>query len=236
MRRATVLALAGALTLSLPGCEAYHQQSDTTKGAVLGTAAGAAIGAGIGAIADGGDGAWKGAAIGAAVGGLGGGAIGNYMGKQAAEMEAVLAEQDRIRQDQEQIYLSLGSDLLFDTGSADIQPAGRSKLLEVAGILSRYPRTTISVTGHTDSRGSEEMNYELSLRRARTVADALTGSGVSSSRITTRGQGESSPIASNETREGRQLNRRVELIVAPDEGLRAEAAKAPAGGTGAEPK
>ena len=222
MHKMTTAALAVTLTLTLLGCEAYHQQSDTTKGAVLGTAAGAAIGAGIGAIADGGEGAWKGAAIGAAVGGVGGGAIGNYMGKQAAEMEAVLAEQDRIRQDQETIYLSLGSDVLFDSGSAALQPGARDKLLEVAGILSRYPRTTISITGHTDSRGAEEMNYELSLRRARSVAEQLASDGVSPNRMTTRGQGESAPIASNDTREGRQLNRRVELVVAPDAGLRAE--------------
>ncbi len=226
--------LAGIIALSLPGCQAYQQQSGTTKGAVLGTVGGAAIGSAIGAIADGGEGAWKGAAIGAAIGGVGGGLLGNYMDKQAREMQAVLSEQDRIRREQETIYISLGSDVLFDSGSAAVQPGARNKLLEVGGILSKYPRTLVTITGHTDSRGAEEMNYELSLRRARAVAEQLTADGVSSARISTRGDGESRPVANNETREGRQLNRRVELVIKPDSGLRAE--HAAQGGSGSEPK
>ena len=236
MRRTlAVTALAATLALSLPGCETYQQQSGTTKGSILGTAAGAAIGAGIGAIADGGEGAWKGAAIGAVVGGVGGGLLGNYMDKQAREMQAILSEQDRLRREQETIYLSLGSDLLFESGSASLAPGARKKMIDVAGILARYPRTIITVTGHTDSRGEEEMNYDLSLRRARSVTNELVANGVSESRIDIRGDGETSPIATNDTAAGRQRNRRVDLVIAPDSGLRAEAARSNQAGD-AEPK
>jgi len=225
-------AVAGSIALTMPGCEAYQRQSNTTKGAVIGTAGGAAVGSAIGAIAGGGKGAWKGAAVGAVVGGVGGGLMGRYMDNQAAEMNAVLSEQDRLRREQETLYLTLGSDVLFDSGSATLQPGAVDKLREVAGILSRYPRTVIEITGHTDSRGAEEMNRELSTRRAGAVAEQLIAHGVSSARIVTRGEGEARPVANNETLEGRQLNRRVELVIRPDEQLRAESAQS----TGEEPR
>ena len=223
MRKAVIAtAIAGSIAIIMPGCEAYQRQSDTTKGAVLGTAGGAAVGSAIGAIAGGGEGAWKGAAIGAVVGGVGGGLIGRYMDNQAKEMQAVLSENDRVRREQETLYLTLGSDVLFDSGSATLQPGAQAKLREVAGILARYPRTVIDIVGHTDSRGAEEMNYELSLRRSRAVADQLIAEGVSSARISATGKGETTPMANNETVEGRQLNRRVELVIRPDSELREE--------------
>jgi len=229
MKTTSKIAVAAfAVALPLSGCATYDQQSRTTKGAVIGTAGGAAVGSAIGAVAGGGKGAWKGALIGAALGGVGGGLIGHYQDKQAAEMQAILAEQDRLRREQENIYISLGSDVLFTSGSAQLQPGGRDKLRELAGIMARYPRTYVSIVGHTDSRGSEQSNIELSQRRARAVADELVSQGVSSGRIRTRGEGESKPIASNETPEGRQMNRRVDITVSPDEGLREEAANAPA--------
>lgn len=226
MRRAIVAsAVAGSIAICMPGCEAYQRQSGTTKGAVVGTASGAAVGSAIGAIAGGGKGAWKGAAVGAVVGGIGGGLIGRYLDQQAAEMQGVLSENDRLRREQETLYLTLGSDVLFDSGSAALQPGARDRLREVAGILNRYPRTVIDITGHTDSRGAAEMNQELSQRRARAVADQLIGEGVSSARINARGEGETRPVANNETLEGRQLNRRVEMVIRPDSEFRAEAAR-----------
>lgn len=210
----------------LCACSAWQQQSRTTKGAVIGTGTGAAAGSAIGAIVGGGEGAWKGAAIGAVVGGLAGGAIGNYMDRQAREMQAVVAEQDRIRREQERIEVAMASDVMFESGKAYLQPGARDKLRQFAGVLNRYPRTNIEVVGHTDSRGSEESNYELSRQRALAVADELVRNGVAESRIQVRGEGESRPIASNETPEGRAMNRRVEINVMPDEGLRREAAGA----------
>jgi outer membrane protein OmpA-like peptidoglycan-associated protein len=210
----------------LTSCSTWQKQSRTTKGAATGTAAGAAAGAAIGAAAGGGQGAWKGAVIGAVVGGIAGGLIGKYMEKQAKEMEAILAEQDSLRIEQEQIHVAMAGDVLFETGKAYLQPGARDKLSRFAGVLKRYHRTEIEVIGHADSRGTEEFNYDLSLQRATAVADELASNGVSRSRIRTRGEGESRPIASNETAEGRAMNRRVEINVTPDQGLRAEQASA----------
>lgn len=211
-----------SLTVSLTACAAWQEQNRTTKGAVTGAATGAAAGSAIGAIVGGGEGAWKGAAIGAVVGGLSGGVIGNYLDKQAAEMEQVLAEQDRLRRRQDELHVALSSDILFETDKAFVQPGGRDKLARVADVLVEYPRTNITVVGHTDSRGADEYNYELSRRRAEAVADQLVASGVTPARISVRAEGESRPVSSNDNPEGRAMNRRVEMIIAPNENLRAE--------------
>jgi outer membrane protein OmpA-like peptidoglycan-associated protein len=231
-RRAAVMT---ACALTLCSCAAWEQQSRTTKGAVYGTAAGAAAGSAIGAIAGGGSGAWKGAAIGAAVGAIGGGLMGNYMDKQAEEMQRVVGENDRLRKEQETIYLSLGSDVLFDSGKATLQPGARTKLAELAAILAKYPRTIVTITGNTDSRGSVELNDRLAKERAQAVADELIANGVNPARIVTFGAGASNPVATNATPEGRQQNRRVDIVVKPDEGLRQESAQ-PAPSGAPEPK
>ena len=231
MRRHGGRAIAvAACSIVLASCSAWESQNRTTKGAVYGAGAGAAAGSAIGAIAGGGQGAWKGAAIGAAVGALGGGLMGNYMDKQAEEMQQVLGEQDRLRREQDKIYVSLGTDVLFDSGQATLQPGARAKLQELAGVMARYPKTVVTIVGHTDSRGGDELNDRLSKDRARAVADELVADGVTPNRIITRGAGASQPIANNATPEGRQENRRVDITVAPDDTLQAESqGQAPAG-------
>jgi outer membrane protein OmpA-like peptidoglycan-associated protein len=144
------------------------------------------------------------------------------MDKQAEEMQQVLDEQDRLRRDQDNLYVSLGSDVLFESNEATLQPGARAKLQEVASVLERYPQTKVSIVGHTDSRGSKELNDRLSRPRAQVVADELIANGVDPSRIITRGAGDAQPIASNDTSAGRQQNRRVDVTVAPDDTLRAE--------------
>ena len=237
LQRAAAVVVCATL---LSSCATWEQQNRTTKGAVYGTAAGAAAGSAIGAIAGGGSGAWKGAAIGAVVGGLGGGLMGHYMDKQAEEMQAVIGENDRLRKEQETIYLSLGSDVLFDSGKATLQPGGRTKLKELANILDRYPRTIVSITGNTDSRGSDELNDRLSKERAQAVADELIADGVNPARIATSGVGASNPVATNASPEGRQQNRRVDIVVRPDGsqegGVQPASAPAPAPSGGEEPK
>ena len=220
------------LLVSLTSCSVYESNPRTVKGAGIGAAAGAGTGAAIGAIVGGGKGAGEGAAIGAVVGLLGGSLIGNYLDNQAKEMQGILAEQDRLRQEQEKLNVTLSSDVLFTSGSAGLYPGGRDKLRQFAGVLNRYPRTTIQITGNTDSRGSEQSNDELSRRRAQAVADELIADGVSANRISTRGVGASVPIATNDTAEGRAQNRRVEIVVAPDEGMRAEQGGGGGGGGG----
>ncbi len=219
--------IAAALAVSVAACAAIERNPRAAKGTVVGAVTGAAAGSAIGAIAGGGKGAGKGAAIGAVVGALGGGLIGSYLDQQAREMEALLAEQDYLRREQEKLQVVMASDVLFESGKAYIQPGARDKLGRLAQVLNRYPRTRVQIIGHTDSRGSEESNYELSRRRAQAVADILVENGVSAARIATRGEGESRPIASNDTPEGRAKNRRVEIDIVPDESFRAEPAGEP---------
>jgi outer membrane protein OmpA-like peptidoglycan-associated protein len=233
MQRAAAVA---ACAVTLSSCAAWEQQNRTPTGAVYGPAAGAAAGSAIGAVAGGGSGAWKGAAIGAAVGAIGGGLMGNYMDKQAEEMQKVVGENDRLRKESETIYLSLGSDVLFDSGKATLQPGGRSKLRELANILDRYPRTIVTITGNTDSRGTAAFNDQLSKERAQAVADALIANGVNPGRILTRGAGFANPVATNATPEGRQQNRRVDIVVKPDEGLQKESQQQQAPAGAPEPK
>jgi outer membrane protein OmpA-like peptidoglycan-associated protein len=217
-----VAALAVTIAVASSGCGWWGERSRTTKGAVYGTGAGAATGAAIGGILGGGEGAWKGAAVGAAVGALGGGVIGRYMDNQAKEMQKVVDRQDRVERDGDTLKVSLASDVLFDSGSATLQPGGVDKLREVAQVLDRYPKTQVQIVGHTDSRGSPTSNVQLSERRAQAVRDVLVRDGVDPSRITTRGEGETRPVATNDTPEGRAQNRRVEIITRPNDALAAE--------------
>lgn len=208
--------IAGCLAvLALTGCAAWQNSSKTTKGAVYGTTGGAATGAAIGAVVGGGRGAGTGAAIGAVVGGLAGTGIGYYLDKQAEEMEVVLAEQDSLRHNQERIDVSMSSDVLFESGRSVVQPGGRDKLARFAGVLNRYPESRIQVIGFTDSQGSDDMNQKLSRDRADAVATILRDNGVSSARLSTAGEGERRPLATNDTPEGRAENRRVEIHVVP---------------------
>jgi outer membrane protein OmpA-like peptidoglycan-associated protein len=105
------------------------------------------------------------------------------------------------------------SDVLFDTGKYSLKPGAREKLAKVAGILLAYPGLNIEVGGYTDSVGSDEMNQTLSENRASAVRDYLVSQGVSTASITSKGFGETQPVATNDNSSGRQRNRRVELLV-----------------------
>jgi len=108
------------------------------------------------------------------------------------------------------------SDVLFDVGKWTLKPGAREKLAKISGIVLGHPGLKLEVEGHTDSTGSEESNQILSERRASAVRDFLIQQGVSANIITARGLGESQPVASNDTTVGRQLNRRVEMVVSGD--------------------
>jgi outer membrane protein OmpA-like peptidoglycan-associated protein len=108
------------------------------------------------------------------------------------------------------------SDVLFDFGKATLKPGTREKLAKVAGIVLAHPGLTLEVEGHTDSIGSDEYNQKLSEARASAVRDYLAGQGIKSDAITARGFGKTQPVASNSTAEGRQRNRRVEMVVSGD--------------------
>ena len=108
------------------------------------------------------------------------------------------------------------SDVLFDTGSYTLRPAAREKLAKVSGIFLAYPGLKLQVEGHTDSVGSDDFNQRLSEQRAGVVRDYLVAQGVSSDAVTAAGFGKTRPVASNDTIEGRQQNRRVEIVVNGD--------------------
>ncbi|MBL8233389.1 MAG: OmpA family protein [Bryobacterales bacterium] len=108
------------------------------------------------------------------------------------------------------------SDVLFDTGRYTLKPGAREKLAKISGILLAHPGLRMEVEGHTDSVGSDDYNQKLSEQRASSVRDYLTAQGVPAASISSRGFGESRPVAGNETAAGRQQNRRVELVLSGD--------------------
>lgn len=111
------------------------------------------------------------------------------------------------------LVITLG-DMLFETGKSQLKGNATENLGKLAAFLKNYPDRTLIIEGHTDNVGSEDSNMSLSQRRADSVRSYLLSQGIASSRLTTFGKGESSPIASNDTSSGRQLNRRVEVIIA----------------------
>jgi outer membrane protein OmpA-like peptidoglycan-associated protein len=127
---------------------------------------------------------------------------------------------DVVRQGDE-IVLNMPSAITFALESYAVEPQFRATLDEVAQTLSAYPSTYIDIYGHTDSSGTDAYNMTLSRNRAQSVANYLSTRGVASARIATQGFGESQPIASNETEEGRAANRRVEIRIVPIEDTQA---------------
>jgi outer membrane protein OmpA-like peptidoglycan-associated protein len=154
--------------------------------------------------------------IGAGIGALAGGAVGNYMDRQEADLRRQTAGTgvDIVRQGDE-LILRMPSGITFAYDRYDIQPQFQQTLDQVAQTLAAYNQTYIDVLGHTDSTGSDAYNQALSERRAQSVAGYLTAHGVQPARMATRGYGESAPIATNATEEGRAANRRVEIKVVP---------------------
>jgi outer membrane protein OmpA-like peptidoglycan-associated protein len=188
--------------------------SRATKGAVIGAGAGAAAGAVLAKKN-------KAAAIifGAAVGGVAGGLIGHYMDKQAEKIREDL-EGAKVERVGEGILITFDSGILFDVDKANLKPDTRANLDRLSGTLNKYDDTDVRVLGHTDNTGTDEYNAALSKRRASSVKTYLVEKEVASSRMSTQGFGETDPIASNETVEGRALNRSVELVIVANEKLK----------------
>jgi outer membrane protein OmpA-like peptidoglycan-associated protein len=125
-----------------------------------------------------------------------------------AQLNSILQTQDSARG----LIVNM-SDVLFDTGSATLKPATREKLAKISGIVLAHPGLGLQIEGHTDSVGGDQFNQQLSERRADSVRDFLIAQGVAGSAVTARGFGKTQPVAANDTTEGRQKNRRVELVV-----------------------
>ncbi|HCY75845.1 MAG TPA: hypothetical protein DHV28_07970 [Ignavibacteriales bacterium] len=199
-----------SISIILAGCGA----SNTVKGGAIGTVGGGVVGGVIGKQLGN---TTLGAVLGAVIGGTAGALIGNHMDKQAEELEKEL-ENAKVERVGEGIAITFDSGILFGYDSATLQPEAKTNIKKLADILKKYPGSNILVTGHTDSDGTEKYNQTLSEKRAKSVADYAIVQGVSSSSISTVGLGETEPIASNDTVEGKKLNRRVEIaIYASDE-------------------
>ena len=205
-----ILLLATVAVLALSGCETMKENPNTAKGLGIGGAAGGALGAIIGRNnGDTGKGAVIGAAAGAAIGGL----IGRRMDNQAKEL-AKVAETKRTEQG---LVSKLKSDILFETGKAELKAKAKTDLAEMAGIMKKYPENVLTVHGYTDSTGSAQVNDALSQKRAEAVKNTLVMNGLPAGTVTAMGMGPANPVADNTTSVGRQQNRRVEVEVTVDE-------------------
>ena len=192
-------------------------QNDPNQNTKQGALLGGLIGAGVGAIANDSN-PGLGALAGAAIGAAGGGLIGSQLDRQAAELRQQLANDGiTIVNTGDRLIVTVPNDITFDTDSSTVRPALRGDLVKVGQNLLNYPNSNVQIIGHADSDGEASYNLGLSERRANAVADVLQASGVSYSRITTVGQGENNPIASNLTPEGKARNRRVEIVVVPSD-------------------
>jgi outer membrane protein OmpA-like peptidoglycan-associated protein len=190
--------------LLLAGC-ASSEKKNAYRGTAIGAVAGGALGAVIGKE--------KGAIIGAGVGGIAGAYAGSRMDKQAKELKQI-AETKRTEQG---LITKLKSDILFDTGKAELRPQAKTNLQQMADIMKKYPENILSINGYTDNTGSSRVNETLSEQRAKAVKDQLVASGMPDSVMSTYGRGPSSPLGDNNTADGRKQNRRVEIEVTIDE-------------------
>ena len=205
-----VLALAG-----LTGCSSMNA---ATKGAIIGAGAGAGVGAVIGNQTGS---TTRGAILGAVVGGAAGAIIGNRMDQQAKELEQSIPGAKVVRVG-EGIAVMFDSGLLFDFDSDAIKGDARTNLDALASSLTKYSDSNLMIVGHTDAVGTDSYNMALSRRRASSASDYLRSHGVRRS-IRALGRGETEPIASNDTDEGRQQNRRVEVAIYANDKMKADA-------------
>lgn len=208
--RTRLLVISAASALVLAGCEG------TGEGQRSGAIMGGMLGGFFGAAADDDDRA-RNAVAGTAAGAIAGGMVGAMLDAQAEDLRSSLENDGIIVENTgEFLRVTMPGGLLFDSDSAAIQPSVQADLRAVARNLIEYPDSTVAVIGHTDDTGSAGYNQDLSERRAEAVAGVLVREGVAPARVRASGLGETQPVASNSTPEGRQQNRRVEVIIRPN--------------------
>ena len=235
--KGSMIALCAAMMLS--GCNSikntWDGMSQAGQGATAGGTIGAAVGTGVGALIGGGKGTWIGALVGGALGAGTGALVGNHMDTQKRALEEQLSQmqaqenknsQDiedikvqmvKDRNDLDAIKLVLGDAVLFQTGKSDLSQAADAALSRVAYNLKQFPNTDVTVVGYTDNTGSEQLNQNLSEKRAESVVHYLESQGIPAARLKAVGMGENDPIASNSTAAGRAQNRRVEMFITADQ-------------------
>ena len=209
--------LAGVLViaLGLVGCTTTNpytgeqEVNKTSKGAGIGALGGLAV-----AAIAGGD--RKKLLAGAGIGALVGGGVGYYMDRQEDKLRTQLQKTGvSVTRSGDNIILNMPGNVTFATASSDISANFYDVLDSVALVLNKYEKTYIDIVGYTDSVGDATYNQKLSEARANSVSRYLQSQHVLAQRIVTRGMGESNPIASNDTPEGRAQNRRVEIVLTP---------------------
>jgi len=193
----------------------------TQKGAAVGAAGGAAVGAVIGKAAGN---TALGAIIGATVGGATGAVIGRKMDKQAEEIKEEVpgAKVERVG---EGIVVEFSNAVLFGFDQSGITAQAQQSLNDLFTILQKYPDTDIEIQGHTDDKGTEAYNKQLSEERASNVASYLKGKGIASGRVDIKGFGETAPKYSNDSESGRAENRRVDFLITANEKMKGDAKK-----------
>jgi outer membrane protein OmpA-like peptidoglycan-associated protein len=204
-----------ALMLGISGCTTTNpytgeqEVNKTSKGAGIGALAGLTT-----AILVGGD--RKKLLAGAGIGALVGGGVGYYMDRQEDKLRQQLqATGVSVTRNGDNIILNMPGNITFATDSSNISADFYKVLDSVALVIKEFEKTYVDVVGYTDSTGAESYNQKLSEARASSVARYLESQGVLAARIVSSGMGESNPIASNDTAEGRSLNRRVEIVLTP---------------------
>ena len=224
MKRINYFIVAGtvvAVLASTPGCASWGDKQK--KGAGVGAGGGGAIGAIIGHATGS---TARGAIIGAVVGGTAGALIGRRMDAQAEKLAQEL-EGAKVSRVGEGIAVTFDSGILFPYDSAVLTAEAQSNLRKLSESLQAEAKTNIMIVGHTDSDGADPYNQQLSERRGRSASDYLASHGVMSSRLNSRGRGETEPIASNGTEEGKRQNRRVEVAIYANDAWRNEAKRTP---------
>jgi len=209
-RSPLAIALLAASALAASGCA---DMSERQKGTAVGAGVGAGVGAAVGSVTGGR------AGTGALIGGALGAVAGNLWSKRQEDRRVAMEQATRgtnvevTRTADNQLKINVPNDISFDTGSAAIKPELRAVLDPFANSLQGDPAALVTIVGHTDSTGSNELNQRLSIERANSVRDYIVVRGVSAARVSTAGRGELEPVADNSTESGRARNRRVEIFL-----------------------
>lgn len=202
------------ITLGLAGCATnpytgQQEVSHTAIGAGIGAVAGAILGNNLGKPG-------RNTALAATLGAIAGGSVGYYMDRQQAELHQQLQGTGvSVTRSGNDIILNMPGDITFATNQYQIASQFYPVLNSVAKVLIHYPKTAIDVGGYTDSTGTAAYNQQLSVKRAQSVANYLVAQGVQGQRFQVVGYGESNPIATNSTAQGRAMNRRVTITLVP---------------------
>ncbi|SDX31946.1 Outer membrane protein OmpA [Albimonas donghaensis] len=213
-RSLRVAGMAMCAAALLAGCAETVNDNGVTRRQGTGAALGAGLGAAAGLLVGGDD--RRNALVGAGIGMLAGAAAGTYLDSQERQLQKDLEGTGAtVTNTGDALLVTLPGGVTFQTDSDKVTNNFKRPLNRVARTLNKYPSSYVDVIGHTDSTGDASYNMQLSQRRARSVAAELIQRGVANARIATAGMGETQPVASNETVDGRAANRRVEIKIVP---------------------